>query len=253
MHRFFLPPEESHGDLLVLPEADAHHARDVLRLRPGEQVSVLDGAGRDMLCQVRAVTTREVTLDVLEWRTWPARECKLELWQSIPKGGLMDDIVERATELGASRIAPVFTARCEVHLDSGASGRKKSKWRQTAIAAIKQCGSPWLPQIDPPRSFADAMRHCDAELKVVASLHAGASHPRDIVNALSREQRRMPSTVAVWVGPEGDFTPAELDALVAAGAKPFTLGPLVLRCATAAISSLAVLSAELAWKPDRKD
>lgn len=248
MHRFFLPPAEAEGDLLELSEADSHHARDVLRLRPGEQVTVLDGEGREMLCQVRALATREVTLDVLEWRQWPPPACAFALWQAVPKGGLMEDIVEKATELGASRIAPVLTARCEVRLDAGSAERKVVKWRQAAIAAVKQCGSPWMPQLDAPCSFADALRACDADLRLVASLRETAQLPRDIIQAFQRERGHLPASIALWVGPEGDFTPEELDALVAADAKPFTLGPHVLRCATAAVSALAVFRSELAWR-----
>jgi len=253
MHRFYLPPAEAEGDLLLLSESEAHHAFNVLRLKSGEQVTVLDGAGREILCQVRSLATRMVELDVLEWRTWPEPPANLTLLQAIPKGGVMDDIVGKATQLGVRRIVPVLTARCEVHLDAGAGARKAEKWRHTAIEALKQCGLPWLPKVEPAARFADALaKENTAGLSVVATLRPDAAHPRDVLGGFHREHGTLPGAVAVWIGPEGDFIPEELEALEHAGVKPVTLGPRVLRCDTAAISCLAVLNSELSWRLARE-
>ncbi|MBM3876074.1 MAG: 16S rRNA (uracil(1498)-N(3))-methyltransferase [Verrucomicrobia bacterium] len=247
MHRFHLPPAEADGDLLRLTGAEAHHALHVLRLRGGEQVTVLDGAGRELLCKIRALAPREVALEVLERRRSPEPATRLTLLQAVPKGAVMDDIVGKATQLGASRIAPVLTARGEVRLDPAAAARKAAKWRHTAIESLKQCGLPWLPEILPAANFKDALAKHAADLALVASLREGAAHPRDVVGSYHREHGRLPAQAAVWIGPEGDFTPEELHALERAGVKPVTLGPRVLRCDTAAVSCLAVLNAELAW------
>jgi len=291
MHRFHLHPSQAGGDVLTLSDADAHHAANVLRLRPGDDATVLDGAGCECVCLVRSVTKREVTLEVRSRRVTPPPACKFTLFQSIPKGSDMDDIVGKATQLGVSRIVPVLAARCEVHLDSEAGARKADKWRHTAIEALKQCGLPWLPRIEEPRPFgavitlsmnrvvARASRPCEPqhtggtpvplppvgseaqiaaashplpdgsqELHLVASLRPDAAHPRDILEGFHRERGKLPAAVAVWIGPEGDFTPEELAALEHAGVKPVTLGPRVLRCDTAAISCLAVLNSELSWR-----
>ncbi|MBI3875195.1 MAG: 16S rRNA (uracil(1498)-N(3))-methyltransferase [Verrucomicrobia bacterium] len=246
MRRFYIPPAEAVGDVLILSEAESHHAFNVLRVERGEEVIALDGAGCEMLCRVRSATKREVSLDVLERRTHPVPACKVSLFQAVPKGSLMDDIVEKAAELGATRIVPVLTARTEARFDAKSATRKTEKWRHTAIEALKQCGSPWLPEISGPLPFRDALAFKEQfELFVFGSLHDGARRPREVVQKFHDARGRLPQSLAIWIGPEGDFTPEELAALESAGAQPVTLGPRVLRCVTAAVSCLAVFNAEL--------
>lgn len=246
MRRFFLPPCEARGDLLTLSAGESHHAAGVLRVQPGDAVTVLDGAGGELFCRVRSVVRRAVTLDVIERRRRAEPWCRITLFQAIPKGAVMETIAEKAAELGAWRVMPVFTARCEVHLDAASATRKVEKWRHTAIEAVKQCGSPWLPEITAPLMFRDALAsEPKCELSAFASLHAGAQPPRSVMEKFIASHQRMPRTLAIWIGPEGDFTPEELAALQSAGALPVTLGPRVLRCDTAAVSCLAVFNAEL--------
>ncbi len=246
MHRFYIEPQQSQNALLSLSEKESHHALDVLRVRRGERVVALDGQGCELLCEVQEPAARAVTLRVVQKNLIPALSCQLTLLQAIPKGKTMDFIVQKATELGAHRIVPLLSERTVTQLENETAAHKVEKWQGTAIEAIKQCGSAWLPRIDgpitPPAFLAGGER---AELSLVASLQDGARHPRHYFQTFFQEHQRLPASIAVWVGPEGDFTPAEMNAIRAGGALPISLGPLVLRSETAALYCLSVLNYEL--------
>src|SRR5262245_33164304 len=146
MHRFHLPPEQCRGPILWLKDREAHHATHVLRVRPGETVTVLDGAGNEFLCQAGKAANEGLPLNVSEKRTAPPLPCQLTLLQAIPRGKIIESIIQRSTELGAARIVPLLSERVVTQLDDGNAENKRQKWQQVAVEAIKQCGSPWLPQ-----------------------------------------------------------------------------------------------------------
>lgn len=246
MHRFFLPPEQAQGDPLRLDRRESHHALDVLRLRQNDRVEVLDGAGSVISAEVAEPDRHNLTLTVIDRVIRPPSPCRLTLIQAIPKGKTFDTIVQKATELGAHAVAPLLTERTEVHIDPSNVPAKVDKWRQTAIESIKQCGLPWLPRLDPPIRLRDLLQRNPAfDLQFIASLASGALHPRRFFEDRSRLGLPLPGSIAVWVGPEGDFSPSELDAVLKAGAHPITLGPRVLRADTAATYCLAILNYEL--------
>ena len=158
----------------------------------------------------------------------------------------MDDIVRKATEIGAARIVPLASERTQVHFDADRSDKKIEKWQTAALEAAKQCGNPWLPEISPVQSataFMESARGYD--LKLIASLQPGAKSLKAVLAATTTALGRPPRSVVWLIGPEGDFTPAELSVARSAGFEPITLGPLVLRCETAAVYALSVLSYEL--------
>jgi 16S rRNA (uracil1498-N3)-methyltransferase len=246
MHRFYLPPQQITETGLVLTGSEAHHALRVLRVQRGEPVTVLDGAGHEFRCQVRDTARGSVRLEVIEKRSSPALPCKITLLQGIPKGRMMESIVQKATELGVHRIVPLVAERVVSRLDDREAAHKAEKWQAVAIEAIKQCGAVWLPRVDEPVTPQQFLAQREKfDLALVGSLQADSRHPREYFTAFQSQTRRRPESVAVWVGPEGDFSREELDAIQAAGAKPITLGPLVLRCETAAVYCLSVLNYEL--------
>jgi 16S rRNA (uracil1498-N3)-methyltransferase len=245
IHRFYLPPAAAPGEALALTDREAHHALDVLRLRPGDPLVVLDGAGHECRCVIRSSGRKRVELTVQEKKFTAAPPCAVTLLAAIPKGK-MEIIVEKATELGAARVVPLLTGRTVVHIDPAGAEAKVEKWRQVAIEAIKQCGSPWLPEITRPMTPAQFLgRGEKTDLSLIACLQPGSRHPRESFEAFRAAARRLPQTLCVWVGPEGDFTPEEYQSIQAAGAQPITLGPLVLRADTAALYCLSVLNYEL--------
>jgi 16S rRNA (uracil1498-N3)-methyltransferase len=246
MHRFYLPPEQCRGQTLLLTQGEARHAVQVLRLRRGERVIVLDGAGLEFLCQTLELERGKVTLAILERQTLPPPTCQITLLQALPKGQIIESIIRKATELGAARIVPLLTDRVLSHPTGRDTAHKAQKWQRAAIEAIKQCGLAWLPSVHAPLTIPEWLaRREQIELPLLASLQPGSRHPRRYFEAFRAEHGRAPRTACVWVGPEGDFTPAETEAIKAAGNLPITLGPRVLRTETAATYCLSVLNYEL--------
>ncbi len=246
MHRFYLPPEQSGGSHLFLTERDAHHALHVLRLRRKERVTVLDGVGGELACEVVDSNRNQVRLTVVERNVVPASPSRITLLQAIPKGKIIESIVQKATELGVHRVVPLLSERATARLDQESAAQKAAKWQWVAIEAIKQCGSAWLPKVEPPMIPEDFLKRGEkSDLPLIASLQPGSRHAREYFDAYLTEHRRLPQSVWIWVGPEGDFTPAEVNLIQAAGALPITLGRLVLRSETAAVYCLSILNHEL--------
>jgi len=243
MHRFYLPPPQCQRPILTLTGAEAHHALAVLRIKTGETVAILDGAGREFLCAVSSVDRKTVTLSVEQTLSSPTPLCRVTLVQAVPKGKLLETIIQKATELGAFRIIPLLSERVATHLDGEAVNHKAEKWQHVAVEAIKQCGQRWLPQVEAPVSLpALLVRRENFDLSLVGSLRNDARHPREYF-------KKRPASIRLWIGPEGDFADAELAAIRYAGGLPISLGPLVLRSDTAALYALSVVSYELQAPP----
>ena len=246
MHRFYLPPKDSVGDVLRLSEGEAHHAARVLRVQVGERVTVLNGAGGEFLCEVAEVNKREVVLRVAEKKTHVAAPFQVTLLQAIPRGKIIESIIEKATELGVHRIVPLLTERVATRLDARDAVEKGAKWQHVAIEAIKQCGALWLPKVETPLTFKEYLsRNEKFDLSLVGALQGKARHPREVLGQFEKNKGAKPKGVAIWIGPEGDLAADELKAILDSGAKPITLGPLVLRVETAAIYCLSFLNYEL--------
>ena len=234
MHRFFL----SNLQQPVLSAAEAHHALDVLRLKVGYTLNVFDGRGHEAQARVAEISNDSVRLAILQHSTTPALPFRITLAQAIPKKS-MDLIVQKATELGVAVIVPLASERTLVKLDD--DSKKMDRWREIALESCKQCGNNWLPEIQSPRKAHDFLAALPPyDLKLIGSLQPDAKPLKRILGDSTR-----PSSVLILIGPEGDFTPAELNLAKSAGCLPLSLGPLVLRAETAAIYTLSILHHEL--------
>lgn len=250
MHRFYAPPEQCQGTSVCLTGQEAYHAGCVLRVCRGEQVIVLDGAGREFRCEVEESRRDQMTLAIIARRCHPEPASRITLLQAVPKGKLMEAIIQKATELGVARIVPLLTERVVAQFDDKVAAHKTSKWQLVVREALKQCGAPWLPRIELPLTPDKFLaRHETFELPLIASLASGSRSAREYFRAFEAAHRRLPKSVCVWIGPEGDFASAETEAIKAGGALPITLGPLVLRVETAALYCLSVLNYELQAPP----
>jgi len=246
MHRFYLAPDLWNAGALTLTDAEAHHCRNVLRLERGDKVVVFDGRGRELTGEIVATDSGKIELRKLHEAQTPPLRCQITLGQAIPKGKNMDLIVQKAVEIGAAEIAPILSDRTVVRLDQESSATKHGKWQTVALEAAKQCGQNWLPQVHAPQTisqfFAERRRF---DLQLIGSLQSDAVHLKKILADYEAEHRDRPRSVLMLVGPEGDFTPAELSLARSHGCRPITLGPIVLRVETASIYCLSILSYEL--------
>lgn len=236
MRRLYVPDIPEGAPTLSLPEGEAHHARAVLRAREGDRFEILNGRGRRLGARVQSVSRRAVTLEIESDLLDSKPEIELVLCQALVKGKAMDLIVEKATELGATRILPV---QCERSVSVGA---KRERWRDLAVSAMKQCGRSWLPEIHAASSLEEVLEqtsHC--EQKLVAALSGERRNLWDCLQGMEADAR----SLALWIGPEGDFTAGELETLCAAGFVSVSLGDNVLRAETAALVGLARIQYEL--------
>jgi 16S rRNA (uracil1498-N3)-methyltransferase len=247
MPRFYLPPEKCSDGTVFLTGSEAHHAIRVLRIRKGDRVTVLDGAGNELHCFVEGHDRDKVQLAVSEKRIIPPLGCQITLLQALPKGKIIESLIQKATELGVFRIVPLLSERVvSARLTEKDKIQKTAKWQVVAIEAIKQCGSAWLPQIEMPVTPDQFLLRKEAfDLPLIASLQSGSRHPRELFKEFHTRHGRMPRSVCVWIGPEGDFSSEEITRITAAGMFPISLGRLVLRTETAATYCLSIINYEL--------
>ena len=242
MPRFYIPPFAWNPDRLALDSAEAHHAVDVLRMKEGDRATVFNGEGSEAEVEFAKVGRQGVELRRLSVHKAPPLACRVTLGQAIPKGKNMELILEKATELGAAEIVPLLSERTVVRGTEAEHERKQHKWQRTVVEACKQCGQNWVPRVHPartPKAFFEGGAKYD--LMLIASLQGDA---RSLKERLVEFGGR-PKSVLILVGPEGDFTPAEIALAKSHGCRALTLGPIILRTETAALYCLSVLNHEL--------
>lgn len=249
--RFFLPAGQWTEATPTLSASESHHALDVLRLGVGGKITVFDGAGREGTAQIVDAAKNGLGLKILQQSKQARPPALVTLAQAIPKGKNMDLIIQKAVELGASRIVPLLSDRTVVSLDADDAAKKKARWEEIALEACKQCGQNWVPEITLPRDPKSAFDtgSMKSDLMLIASLQPDAQPLKKILAETKDASGRAPASVTILVGPEGDFTPAELGLAKSNGCRPLTLGPIILRTETAAIYCLSILAHELFMAP----
>src|SRR5256885_2975193 len=201
MHRFYLSPEHWDPSALTLRGTEAHHARDVLRMRRGERAVLFNGRGREVTAEVVDLARDEIRLRKLHETETPPLRCRITLGQAIPKGKNMDLIVQKAVEIGAAEIAPLISERTIVDLGTKEAEQKQAKWQQITIEAAKQCGQNWLPTVDAPRKLKDFFSHAGSfDLRLIGSLQPDAIHLKKILSDYTEQNRDRPKNVLMLVG-----------------------------------------------------
>lgn len=247
VRRFYIPTEDWNPENPRLTGDELHHCRDVIRCAPGDRLVVFNGAGVEADAELVSLGRQEAALRVLSILETPRPAAFITLGQAVPKGKNMDIIIQKATELGAARIVPLLSDRSVVRIDDAAElGKRREKWRRIVVEACKQCGQNWIPEVAAPVRVDEFLKKqpapgADNDLRLVAAISDQTRPLHEIL-----EERDSPALRAtVLIGPEGDFTPAELSEAVNAGYQPLSLGPIVLRSETAAIYTLSILGYEL--------
>ena len=237
MHRLLVESHELSQESPALSRDALHHLK-VLRPKDGEEIELFDGKGslRRYLFDAAARGLRAAPGQTI--RTVGQSNKSLILFACVTKGSRWDWTIEKATELGVTRIVPVISDRTIVRIPKAERAAKRERWQRIAEDAARQSDAVWLPEIVEAVDFADTLPLVKACTCFVGALTDPP--PRPLLEAV-RASDPLPSDLAVYVGPEGDFTPDELRALLAC-ATPVSFGPTVLRAETAALFGVAVLA-----------
>lgn len=256
--RFYI--EQLDSPTVDLPEAEARHARQSRRLSAGDIVMLFDGQGRQAVGRITATAGRAVIVAIDQVVQTPRPRPALTIAFAVPKGPRQDTLIEKCTELGAAVLQPMATARSV----ADASPHRIDKWHRTAVEAAKQSGQAWLPELREIRSFQEVLGDKEADdiallavsegnitvgnataeqMKAGHTCPTGFVEPRPITDLL--EALRNAPRVLALIGPEGGWTQQEIAEALAAGARPVSIGPNILRIETAAVAIVAIVHAIL--------
>ncbi len=242
VQRCFLPSLTDYHEEVILPHAESHHLSHVLRLHPGDRVLFFDGRGTRAMGKLLREEEGHLVAKIEELLNPVTRELEITLVQALPKGRKMSDIIEKATELGVARILPVTTERVVSKMSERSVRSRHERWCRIAVSAAKQCGTPWLPVINPVMPLEEAVALCsDVGLCLVGTLLNDTRRLRDVLQSVDRQKTM---SIVLVIGPEGDLAPSEVELLKQNGAIAVSFGELVLRVETAAIFGLGVLAYE---------
>ncbi len=247
MIRCFLLPGRWDEGLIDLGEAESKHLSGVMRVKEGDRIELLDGEGRTGEGEVVEPHRKRTIVRLISHARSAPIEPRRILVQALVREQKMDWLIQKAVELGVHEIWPLQTERAVVQIRAGEAAKKTARWQAIALAACKQSGNPWMPRIAPVRTLGEALGAWPKEgAACFGALQPGAVALPDFLGPLRRNGC---SRVAMFIGPEGDFSPGEAEQLTGAGVQPVTFGPIVLRVETAAIFVLS--SVQYAWLESR--
>lgn len=233
--RFFVPPQNIKDKQVIVTGLDVRHIRDVLRLKRGDRIEVLDGQGSLYEVAITTVASQYVDGQVVRKKTQKSLLPLVTLLQALPKFSKMDLIVRQATELGVSRIVPLVTERTVVKLDSRRSEQRASRWQKISREAAKQSQRLTIPEVAAPISWSEAVKLFPYFDKVIVFWE---EERRRLVDEVVGDEC---SSIGVIIGPEGGLSPSEIRLAVENKAITVTLGRQILRAETASVAALAVL------------
>ena len=239
MHRLLTETAALDADSPALSREALNHLK-VLRPNDGEEIELFDGCGKTRVYRYDAAAKGlGAPLPIV---THPRPACGITLFACVTKGSRWDWTIEKATELGVTRIVPVISDRTIVRVSAAEREAKRERWARIAADAARQSDAVWLPEVTAPVDFAESLPLVRETRCFIGALTNPP--PPMILDALAASSDGKGKDVGIYVGPEGDFTPEELAALMEI-ATPTSFGPTILRAETAAIYAVSVLAATL--------
>lgn len=244
MYQFFVEPGQIQGKTVTITGSDVNHIKNVLRMRPGEEIAVSNGVdGREYRCGIEEIredevvcTLRFIKEDGLELPSG------IYLFQCLPKADKMELVIQKAVELGAFAVVPVAAKRCVVKLDAKKVKSKLARWQGIAESAAKQSKRRIVPEVMPVMSMQEALHFAkDMDVKLFPyELAEGMGKTKELIAGIRPGQ-----SIAVFIGPEGGFEDGEVEAASECGFVPVTLGRRILRTETAGFTVLAWIMYQL--------
>ncbi|MBR7060849.1 MAG: 16S rRNA (uracil(1498)-N(3))-methyltransferase [Eubacterium sp.] len=219
---------------IVLDGEQARHIAKSLRMKKGDMLIVNDSKGSDFGCVIEEITKESVFLKVCYQQASNSEpDCRVRIYQGNPKGGKLEDIIQKCTELGVFEIIPVLTKRCVSRPDEKSAKKKTERYNKIALEAAQQSGRGVVPKVYDLIPLKKAVEEDDSEVKIV--FYEGGGEPlRTLVDEKTK-------SVSIYIGPEGGFEKEEVDLIVSGGAAAATLGKRILRTQTAPVAALSAI------------
>ena len=236
MHRFYVDSSRLDTHLLYLTKEDAKHALSVLRLKPGQMIELIHQSSL-WEAEILATDCQDVSVRIL--RPLPSAEpsVSITLFQGLPKSDKMDWIVQKATEIGISRIVPLVMNRCVVKSDLKKDAHKMDRWLKIIKESCKQCGRCVIPELSEPCTLNNLKDRLSLpEICIVPWEEAKDYGPLSVYRDYGK-----PSSLGILIGPEGGIDPEEIELLQSIGFIPITLGKRILRTETAGLATAAAI------------
>ena len=241
MYRFFVSPEQLLQEPIRISGEDYNHIHNVLRMKTGEEVLVTDQGEKEYLCEIADYDTdaQEVQLRVVDVfgnnRELPA---KIVLFQGYPKGDKMEQIVQKAVELGAAEIVPVMMKRCVVKLDDKKAAKKIDRLNGIVLSAAKQSKRGIIPEVKSVMNMEQATRYAESLDSILVPYESaeGMEYSKKVIREITDGR-----SIGIFIGPEGGFEPSEIERIEAVGGKVISLGHRILRTETAGVVVLSLL------------
>ncbi len=243
MHRFFVSPQTLEARPVVLSGSQAHQIRHVLRLRPGDRVTLLDNGGLAYEAELVGYEGDRARFELLNVRAAPGDPgVHVTLYQSVLKGERFEWVLQKGTELGISRFVPLVCVRNVVE-DHPAIARKRERWERIIQEAAEQCGRARLPELAPSCAFVEALRRPEDALSVplVRLIAWEGERVAGLRHVLAECNLRPGTRIQLFVGPEGGFTEDEVALAQEQSVCPVSLGPRILRAETAGLVAAAAI------------
>lgn len=243
MYHFFVMQDQIEGEWITVTGPDVNHIKNVLRMRPGEQVLISSRAARDYLCEAEEIISEQVRFRILEEKEESTElPAEIYLYQGLPKGDKMELIIQKAVELGAYRVIPTGARRTVVKLDAKKEEARVKRWNAIAESAAKQSKRSLIPEVSRVLSFKEALEEAkEFDLKLIPyECAAGMERTRELLDTAAAGMK-----IAVFIGPEGGFEEEEITLAKEYGVEPVTLGKRILRTETAGLCVLSALMLKL--------
>ncbi|MGB4158522.1 MAG: 16S rRNA (uracil(1498)-N(3))-methyltransferase [Bacillota bacterium] len=243
MPRFFISGNLQQGDETSITGKDARHITRVLRMKPGDTLNLVDSSGTEFSARITAASAHQVVVDVIRENVGSSREPQVHItiFQGLPKGSKMDEVIRRNTEIGVSRFVPVITERSIPRLDDASLAKRVERWRRIAEEASKQSGRQQVPHVFDVLDFDEAIQFAAGEKKNCPRpenecliLFPWELETSRGIQGILRESPGF-SEVMCFIGPEGGFSYAEAEIAKEKGAMLCSLGPRILRTETAGL------------------
>lgn len=239
MYRFFIKEEQIQDGMIKIIGSDVNHIKNVLRMKTGDKVYLSNGLDLEYECSLYEWEDDEIFAKIIDVHgTETELPVNITLYQGLPKGDKMEMIIQKAVELGASRIVPVAMKRCVVKLDAKKAAKKVGRWNTIALSAAKQAKRGIIPEVSKVMTFKEVLEEAkDIEWMLVPYEEAkGMQEAKKLINEAKGKK-----SIGIMIGPEGGFEKEEIEELKAIGAKTMSLGKRILRTETAGMTVLSIL------------